>query len=91
VGPLDPESFDGDEMRAVLAARDIGTVYRLLGRRDVSQRQIAQLTDQSQSEVSEILSGRQVGNVWVLERIADGLGIPRAWMGLQRRALLATP
>jgi hypothetical protein len=28
------------------------------------------------------LQGRQVQNVWVLERIADGLGIPRAWMGL---------
>jgi hypothetical protein len=33
--------------------------------------------------VSErILKGRRVRDVWVLERIADGLGIPRAWMGL---------
>ena len=82
MGPIDPEFFEGDEMRAALAARDIGTVYRLLGRQGVSQRQIAQLTDQSQSEVSEILKGRRVLNVWVLERIADGLGVPRAWMGL---------
>ncbi|MBV8541919.1 MAG: helix-turn-helix transcriptional regulator [Pseudonocardiales bacterium] len=80
--PIDPEFFEGDEMRAALAARDIGTVYRLLGRVGVSQRQIAHLTDQSQSEVSEILKGRRVRDVWVLERIADGLGIPRAWMGL---------
>ena len=82
MGPIDPEFFEGDEMRAALAARDIGTVYRLLGRLGVSQRRIAQLTDQSQSEVSEILRGRQVLNVVVLERIADGLGVSRAWMGL---------
>ncbi|MGH3855993.1 MAG: helix-turn-helix domain-containing protein, partial [Pseudonocardiaceae bacterium] len=82
MGPLDPEFFDGDEMRAALAARDIGTVYRLLGRLGVSQRRIARLTGQSQSEVSEIRQGRRVRDVGVLERIADGLGVPRAWMGL---------
>jgi transcriptional regulator with XRE-family HTH domain len=82
VSPIDPEFFKGEEMRAALAARDIGTVYRLLGRLGVSQRPIAQVTGQSQSEVSEILKGRQVSNIWVLERIADGLGIPRAWIGL---------
>ncbi|MGH3755917.1 MAG: helix-turn-helix domain-containing protein [Pseudonocardiaceae bacterium] len=69
-------------MRAALAARDIATVYRLLGRQGVSQRQIAQWTGQSQSEVSEILKGRTVRDVRVLERIADGLGVPRARMGL---------
>jgi transcriptional regulator with XRE-family HTH domain len=58
------------------------TVYRLLRRLGVSQRRIAQLTGQSQSEVSEILKGRQVRDVRVLERIADGLGIPRARMDL---------
>ena len=36
-------------------------------------RRIAQLTGQSQSEVCEILKGRRVRDVWVLERIADGL------------------
>ncbi len=69
-------------MRAALTARDIGAVYRLLGRQGVSQRQIALLTGQSQSEVSEIRKGRRVRDVGVLERIADGLGVPRAWMGL---------
>lgn len=47
-----------------------------------SQRQIAQLTGQSQSEVSEILKGRRVMAYVVLVRIAEGLGVPRAWMGL---------
>ncbi|MGH3755668.1 MAG: hypothetical protein ACRDRP_23845, partial [Pseudonocardiaceae bacterium] len=37
---------------------------------------------QSQSEVSDIMRGRTVRDVTVLERIADGLGIPRAWMRL---------
>ncbi|MBW0010411.1 MAG: transcriptional regulator, partial [Pseudonocardiales bacterium] len=46
-------------MRAALAARDIGALYRLLRRVGVSQRKIAQLTGQSPSEVSEIIKGRQ--------------------------------
>ncbi|MGH3854707.1 MAG: helix-turn-helix domain-containing protein [Pseudonocardiaceae bacterium] len=80
--PLDPKFFEAPEMRAALHDRDVGTVYRLLGRQGVSQRQIAKLTGQSQSEVSEIIKGRQVVNILVLERIADGLGVPRAWMGV---------
>jgi hypothetical protein len=79
---LDPEFFEHDDVRAALAARDIGTLYRLLQRLGVTQRQIALLTGQSQPEVYEILKGRKVRDVWVLERITDGLGIPRARMGL---------
>jgi transcriptional regulator with XRE-family HTH domain len=82
VGPIDRTVLEGADIRAALTARDIGTVYRYLRRLGVSQRQIARLTDQSQSEVSEILRGRRVCNGWVLERIADGLGIPRAWLGV---------
>ncbi|MGH3826356.1 MAG: helix-turn-helix domain-containing protein [Pseudonocardiaceae bacterium] len=91
MGSLDPEFFAHDAMRAALAARDIGTVYRLLGRQGVSQRQIAQLTGQSQSEVSEIRQGRRVRDVLLLERIADGLGVPRAWMGLGYGELAQAP
>ncbi len=69
-------------MGSNLAARDVGELYRLLGKAGVSQRWTAQLTHQTQSEVSEIRHGRQVRDVGVLERIADGLGVPRAWMGL---------
>ncbi|MGH3687199.1 MAG: helix-turn-helix domain-containing protein [Pseudonocardiaceae bacterium] len=79
---LDPALFARDDMRAALFARDIATVYRLLGRAGVSQRRIAELTGQAQSEVSEILQGRRVRDVEVLERIADGLGVPRGWMRL---------
>jgi transcriptional regulator with XRE-family HTH domain len=70
------------EARKALAARDIGTAYRLLKRDGVSQREIARRTGQSQSEVSEILAGRRVKQVDVLERICDGLGLPRELMGL---------
>jgi transcriptional regulator with XRE-family HTH domain len=69
-------------MRDALSERDVSQVYRLLRRKGVSQRQIAALTGQSQSEVSEILKGRQVMAYDVLARIADGLSIPRGYMGL---------
>ena len=69
-------------MRRFLAARDIGSVYRLLQRSGVSQRAIAARTGQSQSEISEIIAGRQVRSVEVLARICDGLGIPHAQLGV---------
>ncbi|GAA1309742.1 helix-turn-helix transcriptional regulator [Saccharothrix xinjiangensis] len=80
--PIDPVVWHGREMRQALARRDVGLVYRLLRRVGVSQRQIAACTGQGQSEVSAIANGRQVQAYNVLERIADGLGIPRGYMGL---------
>jgi transcriptional regulator with XRE-family HTH domain len=77
---LGPEVWRHPAMRAALAARDIGAVFRLVQRFGVSQRRIAALT--GQSEISEILSGRQVLSYEVLARVADGFGIPRGWMGL---------
>ncbi len=82
----DPATFEDEDMRAALAAHDITLVYRLLSQRGVTQREIAGRTGQSQSEVSNILQGRQVRDVTVLERIADGLGISRAWMRLAGEA-----
>ncbi|MGB3442746.1 MAG: helix-turn-helix transcriptional regulator, partial [Actinophytocola sp.] len=63
--------WDDQEMCAALEAREVSTVYKLLRRKGVSQRQIAAMTGQSQSEVSEILKGRQVMAYDVLVRIAD--------------------
>jgi transcriptional regulator with XRE-family HTH domain len=68
--------------RRALAQRDIAAVYRMLRDAGITQASIAQATGQQQSEVSEIISGRQVQSVVLLERIADGLGVPRGWMGL---------
>ena len=68
--------------RRALAQRDITALYRLLTDAGVSQQQIACLAGQLPSEVSEILKGRQVMAYDVLVRIAKGLDVPRAWMGL---------
>lgn len=77
-------------LRDALACRDITRVYRILVREGVPQRTIAELVGQSQSEVSEILSGRQVQSYGVLLRICTGLGIPRGAMGLAYDEELAT-
>jgi transcriptional regulator with XRE-family HTH domain len=77
-----PDVWNGREMRDALASRNISEIYRQLRRVGVSQRQIAASTGQSQSEVSEILKGRQVMAYDVLARIADGIGVPRGYMGL---------
>ena len=77
---LDPEFFEDDDVRAALVARDIGTLYRLLQRLGMTQREIAGLTGQSQPEVYEILKGRKVRDVWVLERIMTVSAYPeRGW------------
>lgn len=80
--PIPADTWEGDDMRAALHERDVSAVYRLLRKRGFSQRLVASLTGQSQSEVSEILKGRQVMAYDVLARIADGLGVPRGHMGL---------
>lgn len=69
-------------MRTALAIHDLRTVYERLRRIGVSQRQIARFTGQSASEVYEILKGRRVMAHDVLVRIADGLGVPRGYLGV---------
>lgn len=69
-------------MRQALARQDISAVYRLLRDTGVSQRRIADAVGQSPSEVCEIIAGREVSSYRVLARIADGLGIPRTYLGL---------
>jgi hypothetical protein len=70
------------DMRIALAQHDIATVFRILQRHGIPQRKIAAWTDQSQSEIWEIMNGRKVYSYDVLVRIADGLGVPRGMMGL---------
>jgi transcriptional regulator with XRE-family HTH domain len=79
---VDPALWDEPEMRAALARRDIPTVYRLINKSGITQRRIAELVGQSQSDVWEILAGRAVISYDLLVRIAEGLGIPRGRMGL---------
>lgn len=79
---IDRAVWEQRAMRVALADRDVSKVYNLLIAADVPQRQIAEATGQSQSEISEILHGRRVTSYNLLVRIADGLGVPRGWMGL---------
>lgn len=79
---INPALLERRDVRAALAAHEIGTVYRLLVNAGIAQRRLAALTGTSQSQVSEILHGRRVSGYDVLVRIADGLGVPRGWMGL---------
>jgi len=74
--PIDPALYHRDDMRPVLAVHDIAGLYQLLKAAGLTQRDIARLTGQSQSEVSEILTGRQVLSYDLLVRIAEGLAIP---------------
>jgi transcriptional regulator with XRE-family HTH domain len=71
------------DMRVALARHDVGTVFRLMQRYGFSQRAIAAQTGITQAEVSEIITGRRrVLAYSVLERLADGLQLPRGWVGL---------
>ncbi len=79
---IDPALYHREDVRRILAVRDIAALYRLIKGTGVSYRRIAELTGQSQSEVSEILAGRQVQSYDLLVRIAEGLGVPRELMGL---------
>ncbi len=78
--------YERPEVRTALAARDVSAVYRLLQQDGVGQREIARRTGQCQSEVSDIVQGRQVRDVTVLERICAGLGIPPAYLRLAGHA-----
>jgi len=80
--PIDPALYRREDVRRVLAERDITALYRILRDTGITQRRIAELTGQSQSEVSEILKGRRVLSYDLLVRIAEGLAIPRELMGL---------
>src|SRR4051794_15595114 len=80
--PLDPAVWERTETRGALAARDLAAVFRLLRKAGTSQRAIAALTGLAPSEVYEIGRGRRVMAYDVLCRIADGLGVPRGYLGL---------
>lgn len=88
VSLIHPDIWQIGDMREALAARDVSSVYRMLRRVGISQRQIAALTGQSILEVSDVLKGREVVDCGVLTRIADGLGVPRSYMGLAGRDMV---
>lgn len=69
-------------MIEALRSRNVAGVFRLLVDSGMSQRTIAEKVGMSQSEVCEVLKGRQVQSYALLLRICEGLDIPRGAMGL---------
>jgi transcriptional regulator with XRE-family HTH domain len=57
-------------VREACAARNISTIFRFLVDSGMSQRELAVLVKMNQSEIVEILKGRQVQAYDVLVRIA---------------------
>lgn len=80
--PVDPSFWERPQIRAALARRDIGAVYRELIAEGYTRRQLGELAGHGPSTVSEILAGRPVAMYPTLERIAVRLGIPRGYLGL---------
>lgn len=80
------EVLETREARLALASRDLGAIFRLLqharGEPRLSQRWIGARTGMTQSEVSEVLGGRQVRTYDTLDRVRTGLWVPRGWMGM---------
>jgi transcriptional regulator with XRE-family HTH domain len=73
------------EAQPYLAEGTVKAVYQFLQDVGLSQREIARMTGQQQSEISEIMTGRQVHSVPVLARIASGLRLPPGVFGLAPR------
>jgi transcriptional regulator with XRE-family HTH domain len=72
-------AWERRETRRVLCERDIAGLLRLAQVHGASQTRIASATGIAQGRVSEILSGRRtVSSLRLIERIADGLGMPDA-------------
>jgi transcriptional regulator with XRE-family HTH domain len=83
--------WDREEARTALSVRDIQAVFRYFRRHTgASQTTVGALVSLSQPDVSDIERGRRlVQNVDVLRRIATGLKIPGALLGLGEATLPA--
>lgn len=79
-------SWEGQSLAAILARRDIAAIFGFLHARGYSYSVLGSLSGLTPARIGEIAKGtRQVTAYDVLERIAIGLSIPRAAMGLGQR------
>jgi transcriptional regulator with XRE-family HTH domain len=81
--------LEREDLRCALRERDFGMAFRLLRRHQgTTQAQIAAATGLTQGRVSKLMSDEQmrVMHIDVIERIADGLHIPGALVGLAARS-----
>jgi hypothetical protein len=85
--PLPAHVLDDPRMAEACRARDFGTVFLAARRAGLYPSRIARLCDLTASRVSEVIAGkRAITQITVIERIADGLGIPGHMLGLAPRA-----
>lgn len=84
--PWHTATYRGATLRELLGRHDIPAVFRYLNDHGISYARIGAATELTASRVHEIATKGKpvVTNYRVLERIAEGLGIPRHWMGLSR-------
>lgn len=76
------------EFQLACQERDFGKIFMLCKRKaGVYPSRIAALCGMTPSRVGEVMSGRRtVAHINVIERVADGLRIPGAMLGLAQRA-----
>ena len=76
------------DMVVACSARDFAKIFNLVrSKAGIHASRIARLCDLTPSRVGEVLSGqRQITNMSVIERVADGLRIPGHMLGLAARA-----
>jgi transcriptional regulator with XRE-family HTH domain len=79
-----PDLWKRPDMAQALADRDVGTALRIFRRwTGASQTDVGMMIGIPQSHVSDIERGaRRVTTIELMERIADGLGLPRTMLGL---------
>ncbi|MEU5838917.1 helix-turn-helix transcriptional regulator [Streptomyces diacarni] len=84
---LPPELVASPEFQRVCRERDFAQVFQLAKKRaGVYPSRIAALCGMTPSRVGEIISGRRsLAHIDVIERVADGLRIPGAMLGLAHR------
>ncbi len=75
--------WDNRPVTFYLARHDLGAIFRYLHSRGLSYTAIGQAISIGAGRVSEIANGKRIVTEYaVLERIAEGLNIPRHYMGL---------
>ncbi|GAA3348752.1 hypothetical protein GCM10020358_68400 [Amorphoplanes nipponensis] len=88
---IDPQwhtaTYGGSRLRDLLDRHDIAAAFCYLHDRGTAYSRIGAATGLTASRVCEIAHRQRVVTDYrVLERIAEGLAIPRHWMGLSRAA-----
>lgn len=84
---LPPELVASPEFQRVCRERDFSQIFQLAKKKaGVYPSRIAALCGMTPSRVGEIMSGRRsLAHIDVIERVADGLRIPGAMLGLAHR------